>query len=68
MILTSYSLFQRDFEIYEEEKVKFNYAVLDEAQYIKNFKTKNAIIVKKIESNYRLTLTGTPLENSIGEI
>jgi SNF2 family DNA or RNA helicase len=67
-IITSYSAFQRDAEIYKSEKVNFNYAVLDEAQYIKNFKTKNAQIVKEIDADYRLALTGTPLENSVAEI
>lgn len=68
LILTSYSLFQRDSEFYKEQKIKFNYAILDEAQYIKNFRTKNATIVKEVDSNYRLALTGTPLENSVAEI
>ncbi len=68
LVLTSYSLFQRDSEIYKENKIKFNYTILDEAQYIKNFKTKNASRVKEIDSDYRLALSGTPLENSLGEI
>jgi SNF2 family DNA or RNA helicase len=66
--LTSYSLFQRDSDFYKENSVKFNYAILDEAQYIKNFRTKNAATVKEIDSDYRLALSGTPLENSVGEI
>ncbi len=68
LIFTSYSIFQRDWEIYKEQGIKFNYAILDEAQYIKNFKTKNALVVKEIDSEYRLALSGTPMENSIAEL
>jgi len=68
LVITSYSFFQRDSDFYKKEKISFNYAVLDEAQYIKNFKTKNAQVVKTIDADYRLALTGTPLENSISEL
>ena len=68
LIITSYSFFQRDSEFYKTKKIDFNYAVLDEAQYIKNFKTKNAQIVKEIDADFRLALSGTPLENSVSEI
>lgn len=68
LVITSYSFFQRDTDVYKERKVSFNYAVLDEAQYIKNFKTRNAQVVKQIDADYRLALTGTPLENSIAEL
>jgi SNF2 family DNA or RNA helicase len=60
--LTSYSLFQRDSDFYKENSVKFNYAILDEAQYIKNFRTKNAATVKEIDSDYRLAYLGLPLK------
>jgi len=59
---------QKDCEVYDKQKIKFNYCVLDEAQFIKNHATKNAQIVKKINADYRLALTGTPLENSVSEI
>ncbi|TRZ77582.1 hypothetical protein D4R87_02410 [bacterium] len=68
LVITSYSTMQRDFDYYEKHKIKFNYCVLDEAQFIKNHKTKNAQTVKKIDADYRLVLTGTPLENSVSEI
>lgn len=68
LVITSYSSYQRDADKYKKESVFFNYAVLDEAQYIKNFKTKNAQVVKEINADFRLALTGTPLENSISEI
>jgi SNF2 family DNA or RNA helicase len=68
LLITSYSFFQRDASFYKKEKVIFNYAVLDEAQYIKNFRTKNAQVVKEINADYRLALSGTPLENSVSEL
>ena len=42
--------------------------VLDEAQRIKNWATKTALSVKRIDAPYRLALTGTPLENRLGEL
>lgn len=42
--------------------------ILDEAQRIKNFKTKVAQTVKKVNSPYALVLTGTPLENKLEEL
>ncbi len=42
--------------------------ILDEAQRIKNWKTKTARSVKKISSEYAVVLTGTPLENRIDEL
>ena len=68
LVITGYATMQRDQEFYNKQKIKFNYCVLDEAQFIKNHTTKNAQIVKKINADYRLALTGTPLENSVSEI
>ncbi|NBC83396.1 MAG: DEAD/DEAH box helicase family protein [Bacteroidetes bacterium] len=42
--------------------------IIDEAQRIKNWKTKTAQAVKRIESEYAVVLTGTPLENRIDEL
>ena len=42
--------------------------VLDEAQRIKNWATKTAQAVKRLESRYAFVLTGTPLENRIDEL
>ena len=42
--------------------------ILDEAQRIKNWQTKTAIAIKKMESRYAFVLTGTPIENRIDEI
>jgi len=68
LMIISYGTLKREKEIFSESKIRFNYAVLDEAQFIKNHATKGAQIVKKINADYRLALTGTPLENSVSEL
>ncbi|HEV8051352.1 MAG TPA: DEAD/DEAH box helicase, partial [Parachlamydiaceae bacterium] len=65
-VITSYSLLQKDIEIYKESG--FSYAILDEAQHIKNRGTRNAKSVKMIQAKHRLILTGTPIENSLDEL
>ncbi len=66
VIVTSYDYIRRDIDMYSE--LDFYYIVLDEAQYIKNQKTKSAIAVKKVNAKHRLALTGTPIENSLAEL
>ena len=48
--------------------IEFEYVILDEAQYIKNQKTKNAQSVKTLKTRHKLALTGTPIENSLAEL
>ncbi len=64
--ITSYSLLQKDIEEYK--KIDFGYAILDEAQHIKNRATRNAKSVKMLNCAHRLILTGTPIENSLDEL
>lgn len=66
LIVTSYTLLQKDIEFYKT--ISFGYAILDEAQYIKNRGTRNAQSVKMIQTAHRLILTGTPIENSLDEL
>lgn len=66
VIITSYTLLQKDIEIYSQSA--FSYAILDEAQHIKNRGTRNAKSVKMIQAAHRLILTGTPIENSLDEL
>lgn len=68
IIITSYPLLQKDVELYRALKKPFEYMVLDEAQHIKNHKTKTAQVVKTIDAKYRLALTGTALENGVADI
>lgn len=66
IIITSYSLLQKDIDFYKE--VPFGYCILDEAQAIKNRGTRNAKSVKILQAVHRLILTGTPIENSLEEL
>ncbi|MEG0168669.1 DEAD/DEAH box helicase [Anaerorhabdus sp.] len=64
--VTSYDYVRRDIELLKE--IDFEYIILDEAQYIKNHNTKNAQSTKALKAQYRLALTGTPIENSLAEL
>lgn len=66
VIITSYTLLQKDIENYREHA--FSYVILDEAQHIKNRGTRNAKSVKMVEAQHRLILSGTPIENSLDEL
>lgn len=49
-------------------KTTFETLVLDEAQFVKNHNTKVARAVKHLNANFRLALTGTPIENNLAEL
>jgi superfamily II DNA or RNA helicase len=66
LVITSYSIISRDYE--EMQNFNFSYCILDEAQHIKNYRTKRARGVKAIRAGVRLALTGTPIENSVEEL
>lgn len=66
LVVTSYSLMQKDIDFYQT--IPFAYAILDEAQNIKNRTTRNAKSVKMLQAHHRLILTGTPIENSLDEL
>ena len=64
--ITNYDVVRRDLDFIG--KWGPDLIVLDEAQRIKNWKTKTAQSVKRLESQYALVLTGTPLENRLEEL
>ena len=66
IVLTSYQIVQRDIQTLE--KMEFFSVILDEAQKIKNPRAKISMAVKRLEARYRLALTGTPMENHLGEL
>jgi len=66
LAVTSYALLRRDIADYDG--VALDYLILDEAQHIKNPYTANARTCKQLRAAHRLVLTGTPLENSLGEV
>lgn len=65
IIITSYALISKDLEHYSEQS--FYYLILDEAHYIKNSKTKLYQAFLTLKSEHKLCLTGTPMENHLGE-
>ena len=65
-LITSYGVLLRD--IKEISEVKWNVAVLDEAHFVKNNNTATYRAVCKINATIRLCLTGTPIENHLGEL
>ncbi len=66
LIVTSYSLLPRDADRLTASE--FHVVLLDEAQNIKNPRTQAAQVVCQLKARHRLCLTGTPLENHLGEL
>ena len=64
--IVNYDVVHRDLEAIAAER--FDLIVLDEAQRIKNWKTRAAKTVKQLDSDYAFVLTGTPLENRLEEL
>lgn len=66
LVLTSYSLLHRDEALLTP--IPWDVAILDEAQAIKNPKTATAHSARKLVAQQRIAVTGTPLENHLGEV
>ena len=66
VIITSYALLRRDEELLA--KLDLRYAILDEAQHIKNPLSATARAAKRLKADRRLALSGTPIENRLSEI
>ncbi len=66
LVLTTYGTLVRDAPRLSE--VEFDYVVLDEAQAIKNASTASAKAVRLLRGRHRLALSGTPVENHLGEL
>lgn len=66
LILTTYALLWRDHDALVEHD--YHLLILDEAQYVKNSTTKAATSIRELRARHRLCLTGTPLENHLGEL
>ncbi len=66
VVLTTYPLLWRDAE--QLAAVEYHVVILDEAQTVKNVASKAAQVVRQIKTRHRLCLTGTPLENHLGEL
>ncbi len=66
MVVTSYALLQRD--VAHLREVQWSGAILDEAQNIKNPDTLQARAARSLAAGYRMALTGTPVENNVGDL
>ncbi|MAT27063.1 MAG: hypothetical protein CMN29_19290 [Sandaracinus sp.] len=66
VLVTSYDILARNPE--ELEGVDFATVIFDEAQAMKNARTRRAKAARRLQARWRLALTGTPLENHLGEL
>ena len=66
VVVTSYALLRRDEELLKE--IDWRYVIVDEAQQIKNPLSATARAAKRLRSDRRLALSGTPIENRLSEI
>ncbi len=66
IVITGYPLLHRDFDVLK--KISWSAVILDEAQNIKNSETKQAKAARSLNADYRIALTGTPVENNVGEL
>lgn len=66
LVVSSYGLLYRDLKFLRE--VSWAGIVLDEAQNVKNPETKQARAARSLNADYRVALTGTPVENNVGDL
>ncbi|MDF7798720.1 SNF2-related protein [Pontiellaceae bacterium B1224] len=66
LVLTTYGTLRSDIEAFSA--VEFHAVILDESQAIKNLKTQTAKAVLALRCAFRLGLSGTPIENNLGEL
>ncbi|KAH7135633.1 hypothetical protein B0J11DRAFT_518810 [Dendryphion nanum] len=66
IVITSYDICRNDNDILKP--LAWNYCVLDEGHLIKNSKSKTSQSVKNFQSNHRLILSGTPIQNNVLEL
>lgn len=67
ILITSYAILRRDASTILQDAL-FSTLVLDEAQYVRNQQTDSFKSAKSIKANHRIALTGTPIENHIGDL
>jgi superfamily II DNA or RNA helicase len=66
VVLTSYPILVRDEELFAEHE--FYVVILDEAQTIKNMRSRAHASARAVSAEHRLCLSGTPVENHLGEL
>jgi SNF2 family DNA or RNA helicase len=67
ILITSYAILRRDITTRLKD-MKFSTLILDEAQYVRNQQTDSFKAAKAINCNHRIALTGTPIENHVGDL
>ena len=65
-MVTTYGTLRQD--IRKLKEVRFDYAILDEAQAIKNHHSQSSKACRLLQADHRLAMTGTPVENHVGEL
>ncbi|PPD20433.1 MAG: helicase SNF2 [Methylomonas sp.] len=68
LLICSYGLLQQESVADALAKVAFGTAILDEAQAIKNIATRRSQGAMNLQAGFRIIMTGTPLENHLGEL
>jgi superfamily II DNA or RNA helicase len=66
LVLTSYALLPRDRDVLEAQR--WQMVIADEAHLVKNPRTRAAGAIRALRASHRIALTGTPLENHLGEL
>lgn len=66
LVITTYGISRIDLDVLKD--VYFNYIILDESQNIKNPSSKSFKAVKQLKSQYKLILSGTPVENTVNDL
>lgn len=66
VVVTTYGTLRRDIAKFQE--LEFDYAILDESQAIKNATSQAFKACRLLKSRHRLAMTGTPIENHLGEL
>ena len=66
LVITTYGTLRRDAVLFKD--VQFDYVVLDESQAIKNANTESAKAARLLRGDHKLALSGTPIENHLGEL
>ncbi|KAM9847490.1 TATA-binding protein-associated factor 172 [Aulostomus maculatus] len=66
LVVASYDVVRNDIDFFKN--IKFNYCILDEGHVIKNGKTKLSKAIKQLAANFRVILSGTPIQNNVLEL
>jgi SNF2 family DNA or RNA helicase len=66
LVVSSYGLLHRDSKVFQE--IPWSGLILDEAQNIKNSETQQSRAARSLAADYKIALTGTPVENNVGDL